>query len=240
MSTKQGIEETGTGIELPETTFGATEVGKTYLTTRGHQVTVVEVVPDSHAIVQTTKGKELRIPATHACRGPVPVEEAGEVVTPFDDPATDAGTHEDAAVEDAPVEDASATTEPTPKRKRDMTIDDLRAEYERVIGRPTASDNRGYLLWKLAEARKGRIPVGPVNRRAARPKEAMQVLPLGMARDTVAKLDAAVKAMGYKSRMAFIRDAMVARLGFEGSQHGADPAIAEAANAITAESAPAA
>ena len=236
MSTKHGIEDQGSaGTELPETTFGATEVGRTYLTTRGYKVTVVEVVPGSHAIVETAQGKEMRIPAPHACRGPVPVEEAGEVVTPFDDPATDAGTPED-----APVEDGGATTEPTPKAKRDMTIDDLRAEYLRVIGRETASTNRGYIMWKLAEARKGRIPVGPVSRRAARPKEAMQVLPLGMARDTVAKLDAAVKALGYKSRMAFIRDAMVAKLGFEGSQHGADPAIAEAADAIKAESAPAA
>ena len=160
--------------------------------------------------------------------------EAGEMVTPFDDPATDAG-----ASEDAPVEDASATVEPTPKRKRDMTIAELQAAYEATYGHATDSTDRRYLLWRLSPAGQRRnVTNGP--RRAARPKEAMQVLPLGMARDTVAKLDAAVKALGFKSRMAFIRDAMVAKLGFEGSQHGADPAIAEAADAIRAESAPAA
>ena len=46
---------------------------------------------------------------------------------------------------DVPVEEAgAATTEPTPKRKRDMSIDDLRAEYLRVIGRETGSTDRRY------------------------------------------------------------------------------------------------
>jgi len=78
MNTKNAIETTGTGIEdLPETTFGATEVGRSYLTARGHQVTVTEVIPGSHAIVQTTKGKEMRVPADQACRGPLPGSDVG-------------------------------------------------------------------------------------------------------------------------------------------------------------------
>ena len=64
---------TNTGIaELGETAFGQTEVGRSYLTARGHQVTVTEVIPGSHAIVQNAKGKEMRVPADQACRGPLP------------------------------------------------------------------------------------------------------------------------------------------------------------------------
>ena len=81
---------------------------------------------------------------------------------------------------DAPVEEAGATVEPTPKRKRNMTIENLRAEYARVIGRETGSSDRRYLLWKMSEAGKGKIPVGPVQKRAPRAKAEMQVLPLGL------------------------------------------------------------
>jgi len=112
----------------------------------------------------------------------------------------------------APVEEAGATTEPTPKRKRDMTIDDLRAEYARVIGRETGSTDRRYLLWKLSEAGKGKITVGPVQKRAARDKADMQVLPLGLLRETTRLLDAAVAASGAKSRSAFIRAALIEKL----------------------------
>ena len=65
----------------------------------------------------------------------------------------------------------------------------------------------------------------------------MQVLPLGLARDTVAKLDAARKALGFKSRMAFLREALVEKLAFAASLPEADPALAEAAAALKAESA---
>jgi hypothetical protein len=136
------------------------------------------------------------------------------------------------------AQNAAAEGEPAAKPKRQiLTIDDLRAKYLEVVGRETSSTNRSYLRWKVCEAKKGRVPVGPTSRRAARDKADMQVLPVGMARDTVAKLDAAVKAMGFKNRMAFIRDALVSKLLFEGSQQGADPAIADAADAVKAESA---
>ena len=112
---------------------------------------------------------------------------------------------------DAPVEDAAAT-EPASKRKRDMSIDDLRTEYARVIGRETGSTDRRYLLWKLSEASKGKIPVGPVQKRAPRDKANMQVLPLGLLRETTRLLDAAVKASGVKNRSAFIRAALIEKL----------------------------
>lgn len=113
---------------------------------------------------------------------------------------------------DAPVEEAGATVEPTPKRKRNMTIENLRAEYARVIGRETGSSDRRYLLWKMSEAGKGKIPVGPVQKRAPRAKAEMQVLPLGLLRETTRLLDAAVAASGTKSRSAFIRAALIEKL----------------------------
>ena len=58
----------------------------------------------------------------------------------------------------------------------------------------------------------------------------MQVLPLGMGSPVVGRLDEAVKALGYKSRMAFIRDALVSRL----RQHDSD-VTRRAADAIEAE-----
>jgi len=135
------------------------------------------------------------------------------------------------------AEDAGTQADtPRPKRK-DQTIEDLQAEYLVVTGHATTSTNRRYLLWRLSAGGRRRSEAHAGTRRAARPKEEMQVLPLGMARDTVARLDAAVKALGFKSRMAFIREALVAKLVFEGSLPDADPAIAEAAEVLKAEAA---
>ncbi len=117
------------------------------------------------------------------------------------------------AVEDAvPAPETPAEAAPAPKRKRDMTIEELQAEYLAVVGRPTTSTNRGYLYWKMAQARKGRITVGAIERRPAHDKADMQVLPLGLLRETTRLLDAAVKAAGVKSRSAFIRAALIEKL----------------------------
>ena len=238
-----GIESGTQEAGLPETTFGATEVGRTYLTVKGHKVRIAEVVSGSHAIVETAKGRQIKVPADSPCSGPLPEEgdaqpatiEQGAAAEQSAVPAGEAPVADEpsAATDGQPATEAAPAT--APKRQRDKTIDDLRAEYEAVVGRPTGSTDRRYLLWKIGEAQKGRVPVGPVQRRAGHATGDVQVLPLGMARDTVAKLDGAVKAMGYKSRMAFIRDALAAKLTFEGSQAGADPVIAEAATAIEAE-----
>ena len=195
---------------LPETTFGATDLGHVYKTTQGFEVTIIEVVPDSHAIGKTSKGKELKFNADRKCFGPIEGGEGGE----------------EADAQEVPAK------EPAQTRTRDMTIEELRAEYQRVIGRETGSTDRRYIMWKLNEAAKGRIPIGPSKRRAARDKSEMQVLPLNMARTVVVKLDAAVKELGYGSRMAFIRDALVACLRL-----GDDETAIAAADAIEGETA---
>ena len=86
---------------------------------------VAKAAPAPEAVVEETAGE------------PIADDAAG---TEADAPAGDdtpAGAY-------APVEDAAATTEPTSKRKRDLTVDDLRAEYARVIGRETGSTDRRY------------------------------------------------------------------------------------------------
>lgn len=210
---KTTIEHKGT--ELQATTFDGATAGQRYVTPAGYEVEVI-AVDDAHTTVRTNKGKELRTARTAPCYGPIP----------FEEPATDAAVETDAPA-DAPATEEAA---PAPKRKRDMSIEDLRAEYLRVIGRPTGSTDRRYLLWKLSEAAKGKITVGAIEKRAPRDKAEMQVLPLGMERTVVAKLDAAVKALGFKSRTAFLRDAMVAYLR---DQEGAEACAA--ADAIEAE-----
>jgi len=99
-----------------------------------------------------------------------------------------------------------------------------------VTGRDTQSRDRRYLMWRLSAGGLRRSPPGPIQKRPARDKADMQVLPLGMERTVVVKLDAAWKALGYKSRMAFLRDAMVAYLR---DQEGAEANAA--ADAIEAE-----
>jgi hypothetical protein len=86
-----------------------------------------------------SKGKGKRVATASPAPEAVVTEATGEAVeveTPFDDPVPEV------PAQDAPVE--VAATAPAPKRKRDLTIDDLRAEYARVTGQETTSSNRSY------------------------------------------------------------------------------------------------
>jgi len=151
----------------------------------------------------------------------VPAPEAVVEETASEPNADDAaGTEAEAPANDdtpidadaPPVEYAAATTEPPAKRKRDMTIEDLQAEFRRVIGRDTQSRDRRYLMWRLSAGGLRRSPAGPIQKRAPRDKADMQVLPLGLLRETTRLLDAAVVASGSKSRSAFIRAALIEKL----------------------------
>ena len=63
---------------LPQTTFGAAEIGSWYVTIRGHRVQVVEVVPGDHAIVESRSGKQMRVAGDQVAFGPeiLPVDAA--------------------------------------------------------------------------------------------------------------------------------------------------------------------
>ncbi len=147
-----------------------------------------------------------------------------------EDEAPVAATEAPAPADAAPIAEGTPEAGPTPKRKRDMSTAELQAEYLDVVGRVTTSTNRGYLYWKMAQARKGRITVGAIERRPPKPAGAMQVLPLGLLRETTRLLDAAVKAAGVKSRSAFIRAALIEKL-----RAIAGPDAAAAADALAGE-----
>ena len=78
-----------------------------------------------------------------------------------------------------------------------MTIEELQAGYARAVGRPTGSTDRRYLIWKIREAEKGRVPIGP---RATRTP--------GQEAQTVEKIDAVWRNAGMPSRMEFFRRAL--------------------------------
>ncbi|HOF36577.1 MAG TPA: ribbon-helix-helix protein, CopG family [Planctomycetota bacterium] len=123
-------------------------------------------------------------------------------------------------VETAPTETAAASPETgdaTETKLSKLPIAELQARYLEVVQRPTASVHRRYLIWKIREAQKGRIPVGPQgSRRADGEALDFKVLPLRMEADLVAKLDEARERLGLKSRMELLRRSIHLFLAREG------------------------
>lgn len=64
------------------------------------------------------------------------------------------------------------------------------------------------MVWKLRQAQKGRIRVGPIERRAPGDAADVKVLPLRMTAAEVEALDEAWRRLGFKSRTAMIRAAV--------------------------------
>ncbi len=58
---------------------------------------------------------------------------------------------------------------------------ELRAMCREVVGRETGSSDSAYLVWKLTQAQKGRVRVGPIERRSGGTSD-VKVLPLRMCR----------------------------------------------------------
>ena len=100
-----------------------------------------------------------------------------------------------------------------------LPIDELRAAYQAIVGRETGSDNRSYLMWKIREAKKGNIRVGPPLRRE--PVGPQQVLSLRIDADAVPVLDAAWKKHGMKSRVELVRRALHRELDALGEREAA-------------------
>ncbi len=103
-----------------------------------------------------------------------------------------------------------------------MTVEELQTLYLSVVGRKTGSDDRRYLIWKIREAEKGRIPVGPRETRtpAQQADSDMRILPLRLDARRVAAIDATWRARGMRSRMDFLRQALahyLARVGAPGA-----------------------
>ena len=106
---------------------------------------------------------------------------------------------------------------------------ELQARYLEVVGRPTGSTNKAYMVWKIREAQKGRIPLGP-RKNAHREGVTFKVLPLRMESEVVDKLDEAWRSRGIKNRTEFFRGA----LGCYLKQLGAEDAAALFADATAA------
>jgi hypothetical protein len=124
-------------------------------------------------------------------------------------PAAAAAAVEHATPEPA-ANDGEATAETGNEKKLSkLSVDELQALYIEVVGRDTGSGDRRYLIWKIREARKGRIPVGPVRRRHADGEAPdMKVLPLRLEAEAVARLDEARERLGLKTRMDLFRKSL--------------------------------
>jgi hypothetical protein len=118
-------------------------------------------------------------------------------------------TATDAAEDDETTEGQDGDEKPL----RKLSIPELQARYREVVGRPTGSSHRRYLIWKIREAQKGRVPVGPRTRRSpGEPAPEYKILPFRMEADVVDRLDAARERMGLRSRMDLFRKAIASYL----------------------------
>jgi len=132
-------------------------------------------------------------------------------------------------------EPETTLAESTPPKLRgrfaSMTIEELQAKYLEAVGRATGSDDRRYLIWKIREAEKGRIPVGPrkTRERNGEPVD-VKILPLRLEAEVVERMDEAWRTRGIKNRMEFFRRA----LGHYLSHLGAEEAAALFTNADAA------
>jgi hypothetical protein len=107
--------------------------------------------------------------------------------------------------DEASVDDSDSYA-PAPETSPTLDIAALQQRYLEVVGRPTQSDNAAYLKWKIRQAERGKVPVGPLqSRREPGIARDFKVLPVRMESDLVDKLDEAWKRRGLKSRMELFR-----------------------------------
>ena len=90
-----------------------------------------------------------------------------------------------------------------------LSVEELQQLYTEVVGRDTGSSDRRYLIWKIREAKKGRMKTGPVRRRYADGEAPdKKVLPLRMEAEIVARLDEARERLALKTRMDLFRKSL--------------------------------
>lgn len=125
--------------------------------------------------------------------------------------------HADGIIQsDEPAEtDDDSSEEETSLTKLD--VDALRERYNEIVGRTTGSTDKRYLIWKIRQAEKGKIPVGPIpGRRGDGVERDYKVLPIRMEADLVEKLDEAWKRQGLKSRMELFRKSLASYMASVG------------------------
>jgi hypothetical protein len=108
-----------------------------------------------------------------------------------------------------------------------LTIEELQAKYQEVVGRSTGSTNKAYLQWKIREAKKGRIRVGPPRTREI--KGPQQILSVRVEEAAVPLLDAAWRKHGLRSRNDLVLRALSRELAALGESEAAARFAAEEA-----------
>ena len=98
--------------------------------------------------------------------------------------------------------DKAAGKEP---KLSDLDVPALQAKHLEVLGRETTSTNKRYLIWRVQQAMKGKIPTGPRSRGEA---VEMKVVPFRLPAAAVPSLDEAWRRLGIKSRTEFFRRAV--------------------------------
>jgi hypothetical protein len=115
-----------------------------------------------------------------------------------------------------------ATAAPATQKRGGMaklSVPELQALYNEVVGRETGSQDRAYLQWKIREARNGRILIGP---RLREPKGPQAVLSVRVDEDLVELLDAAWRKHGLRSRNDFVLRALGRELRELGEHEAAE------------------
>jgi len=164
-----------------------------------------EGAPDDDAIVLSDDDVE---DADDAKESVVPTSSA-DVAPETADAAAAPGELEDAPSAPTGRQRRRRIEQPPRGRFSSMTVEELQRKYVEIVGRPTASSHRGYLAWKIREAEKGRVRVGPRQSRARHtgPTD-VKILPLRLDAEAVEAMDAAWRDRGMKTRMEFLRRAL--------------------------------
>jgi hypothetical protein len=114
-------------------------------------------------------------------------------------------------LEAATARAATATKKPasskTSTSTKGMSIAELQARHQALIGRPTGSTDVAYLRWRLRQAERGLIRVGS-EPRAAHDADDILVLPLRMPAPVVEQMDEARRRLGLRSRAELFRRAL--------------------------------
>ena len=205
--------------------------------------------PDAPATTPQPEPEPETIPTQPEAPEAQEVHEATPETTPEEMPEAE-GTEEPERAETAPEATQTADTPPepppadqeseaateatsgnvapqeTPLTK--LSIPELQARYREVVGRDTSSSNRNYMIWKVKQAIKGRIPIGPRTRRTAGEAGDFKVLPLRMEAELVKQLDEARERLGLQSRMELFRRSLHAYLLEAGEVRVAEMFAAEA------------
>jgi hypothetical protein len=102
----------------------------------------------------------------------------------------------------------AAETASAPPRARQrwkaLSVAELQALYTEKVGRPTGSNERTYLIWKIREAEKGNVPIGPSKK--ALFDGPTTAITMKLEDSFLDDLDVAGKEDGFKTRLGYLRD----------------------------------